>query len=79
METKLVKIGNPYAIMIPDSLINDYRLIHSLEITTTAEGILINPKKKRGKDGQNNLQQQLRKDILPMRKWVSGISNESSV
>jgi antitoxin component of MazEF toxin-antitoxin module len=64
METKLVKIGNSYAIIIPGALINDYRLIHSLEITTTAEGILINPKRKAREGLAGQFAAQLRKDIL---------------
>ncbi|MDB5089359.1 MAG: hypothetical protein JWR09_3353 [Mucilaginibacter sp.] len=46
METKLIKIGNSYAIIIPDLLIEDYKLKHTLEICPTGDGIIINPKKK---------------------------------
>jgi antitoxin component of MazEF toxin-antitoxin module len=50
MESKLIKIGNSYAIIIPDSLIEDNRLINNLEVFISDSEISIEPKKK-ARDG----------------------------
>jgi antitoxin component of MazEF toxin-antitoxin module len=46
MESKFIKIGNSYAIIIPDSLIENDRLISNLLVFMSESDISIEPKKK---------------------------------
>jgi antitoxin component of MazEF toxin-antitoxin module len=46
METQLVKFGNSFGILVPDSLIQQYELSHLVESDPIENGILIKCKKK---------------------------------
>ena len=47
MQSTLIQIGNSKGVRLPASLIKQYELKEAIEITPTAEGILIQPAQKR--------------------------------
>jgi antitoxin component of MazEF toxin-antitoxin module len=46
MRTKIVKTGKSFGIIIPEFMVKKYNLSNDIELYTTQNGILINPKRK---------------------------------
>jgi antitoxin MazE len=79
METKLVKIGNSFGVIIPAQLIQQYKLSNTIQINPTEKGILISAKKKARDGWREQLGEAILQENVNDNELLEGFEDEVTV